>query len=237
MPGEIRINFLNFWGLAPSQLRQAKLPGVSGGGFQDTLVRGAINSVSGVARRGPLLRDSLDMISPPLGNLTLTGIIPGVRIRSPRPDFTIAAGITGSAGAIVNVGGGAGIYFWNKRPRGEVGLYGSLSVGMITNIGASIGDQLCLMFGPAGTVLAGDSITIGVDIDIGVISIGGMLILSAPPVSLSWPPTFTSWPPPAIIGWTPEVIGIGMTLTAGISALPVSYTVMPGRTWIKPLTP
>ncbi len=230
MPGELRINFRNFWGLAPSQLQRAPLPGVSGGGFQDTLLRGAIDNISGAARRGPLLRDSLNMISPPLGSISISGAIPGVRIRSPHPDFTIAAGITGSAGAGVNIGGGAGIYFWNKRPSGEVGLYGSLSVGMITNIGASIGDQLCLMFGTAAGVLAGDSIAIGVDIDIAVASVGGILILSAPPVTLGWPPTIGG-------PWVPEVIDIGMTLTVGVSALPVSYTVMPGRTWIRPLTP
>lgn len=230
MPGDLRVEFRNFWGLAPSQLRPARLPGASGGDFQDALLRRAIDHVSGVARRGPLLRDSLNMINPPHGRITLSGIIPDVRIRSPHPDFTIAAGITGSAGAGVNIGGGAGVYFWNKRPTGEVGLYGSLSAGMITNFAASLGDQLCLMFGPAGTVLRGDSITIGVDIGIGIASVGGILILSAPPVTLGWPP--------AIGGpWMPEVIGIGMTLTAGVSALPVSYTVMPGRTWIKPLTP
>jgi len=50
----------------------------------------------------------------------------------------------------------------------------------ITNIGASIGDQLCFLFGPAGTVLAGDSITVAVDVDIVMASVSGMLILSAP---------------------------------------------------------
>jgi hypothetical protein len=171
------------------------------------------------------------LITPPLGSISLLGAIPGVRIRSPSPDFTVAVGVTGSAGAGVQVGGGAGIYFWNKRPSGEIGVYGSFSVGMITNAGLSIGDQIALMFGSASSVLAGDSISLGVDIDIGFGSIGGQLILSAPPVSAGWPPTI------GLSGWTPEVIGIGLTLTVGISALPVSYSVMPGRTWIKPLTP
>lgn len=230
MPGQLKVNFKNFWGLSPAHFVKAKMPGASGGGFKDALLRGAIAGVSGVARRGPLLNDSLNMISPPLGTISLTGAIPGVKIRSPSPDFTIAVGITGSAGAGASVGGGAGVYFWNKRPGGEVGIYGSLSVGAVTNAGISIGDQICLMFGPAASVLAGDCITIGVDIDVGVVGIGGQLILSAPPVTSGWPPTIGG-------GWTPEVIGIGMTLTVGISALPVSYSVSPGRTWIKPLTP
>ncbi len=230
MPGQIRVNFKNFWGLDTTKMVKTKLPGASGGGFTDALLRTGISTVAGAAKRGQMLKDSLGMISPPSGSLSLLGSIPGVKFRSPSPDFTIAVGYTASAGAVVNVGGGAGVYFWNKKPSGEVGLYGSLSVGMVTNVGASIGDQICLLFGPAGSVLAGDSITLAVEIEIGVVSVGGQLILSAPPVSAGWPPTIGS-------GWTPEVIGIGVTMSMGISALPVSYSVMPGRTWTKPLTP
>jgi len=79
-------------------------------------------------------------------------------------------------------------------------------------------------------VLAGDSITVAVDVDIVMASVSGMLILSAPPVSLGWPPTLTG-------PWRPEVIGIGIALSVGISVLPVDISVMPGRTWIKPITP
>jgi hypothetical protein len=49
-------------------------------------------------------------------------------------------------------------------------------------------------------------------------------------VSAGWPPTLTG-------PWRPEVIGIGIALTVGISVLPVDISVMPGRTWIKPITP
>ncbi len=230
MPGQIRVNFRNFWGLDPTKFQRAKPPGRSGGSFQDTVLRGVIDNLSGAISRGPLLRSALGMITPPFGSISLSGVIPGVTIRSPRPDFTITAGVTGSAGAVLNFGAGGGVYFWNKSPSGEVGLYGGISVGVITNIGASIGDQFCLLFGPAGTVLAGDSITIAVDIDIVVASLSGMLILNAPPVSLGWPPSITG-------PWRPEVIGIGIALTVGISALPVDISVMPGRTWIKPITP
>jgi hypothetical protein len=229
MPGQISINFRNFWGLDPNKFERAQSPGRSGGSFQDSVLRGAIGTLAGTARRGPLLRSALSMITPPFGSISLSGIIPGVAIRSPWPDHTLTAGITAAGGAGVNFGGGAGFYFWNKRPGGEVGFYGGLSMGMITNIGASIGDQLCILFGPAGTVLAGDSITVAVDIDIVVAGVSGMLILSAPPVALGWPPTLTG-------PWRPEVIGIGMALSVGISALPVDISVMPGRTWIKPIT-
>ncbi|HUL08132.1 MAG TPA: hypothetical protein VLV76_17550 [Candidatus Acidoferrum sp.] len=230
MPGQISITFRNFWGLDPARFQRTQSPGRSGGSFQDSVLRGAIGALAGTAKRGPLLRSALGMITPPFGSISLSGMIPGVTIRSPRPDFTLTAGITAAGGAGVNFGGGAGMYFWNKSPSGEVGLYGGLSVGMITNIGASIGDQLCFLFGPAGTVLAGDSITVAVDVDIVMASVSGMLILSAPPVSLGWPPTLTG-------PWRPEVIGIGIALSVGISVLPVDISVMPGRTWIKPITP
>src|SRR5262249_54938313 len=157
------------------QFQRAQSPGRSGGSFQDSVLRGALGALAGTAKRGPLLRSALGMITPPFGTISLGGMIPGGSIRSPRPDFTLTAGITAAGGAGVNFGGGAGMYFWNKSPSGEVGLYGGLSVGMITNVGASIGDQLCILFGPAGTVLAGDSITVAVDVDIVMASLSGML--------------------------------------------------------------
>jgi hypothetical protein len=79
-------------------------------------------------------------------------------------------------------------------------------------------------------VLAGDSIAVSVDVGIDFATVSGMLILNAPPVSAGWPPTITG-------AWTPEVIGVGFGTSFGFSALPVDISVMPGRTWIKPLTP
>src|SRR5262245_52191362 len=135
MPGQMKINFKNFWGLDISKMVKVKRPGATGGSFQDTLLRGALTAVAPVAKRGALLNDSLNMISSPSGVISLLGSIPGVKFGSPSPDFTIAVGYTASAGAGVTVGGGAGVYFWNKKPSGEVGLYGSFSIGMMTNVG------------------------------------------------------------------------------------------------------
>lgn len=235
MPGQMRINFKGFPGLVPTQLQRARAPGVSGGAAQDTILRGAIGALAGTARRGPMLRGAQDMVTPPFGTITLGGLIPGITIRSPRPDFTIATGLTGSFGAELNFSAGGGVYFWNKTPGGEIGLYGSLSLGLVTNVGASIGDQFCIMFGKAADVLAGDCITISVDVGIDIFTMTGMLILNAPPISLGLPGT-PGWPPSITGPWKPEVIGVGIALAAGLSASPVDISVMPGRTWIKPLT-
>lgn len=144
-------------------------------------------------------------------------------------NFTIAVGLVASAGAGVAAGMGAGIYFWNKSPRGQIGLFGSISVGVITNIGFGAGDSFAYMFDSAPAALAGDAITLEVSVEVGPVSIAGQMFLTAPPVTL-WPPTITG-------PWVPEIIGVGFTLTAGISVAPVHIAVMPARTWIRPLTP
>jgi len=235
MPGQMRINFKGFSGLVPTQLQRARAPGTSGGAAQDAVLRAAIGALAGTAKRGPMLRGAQDMITPPFGTITLGGLIPGITIRSPLPDFTIAVGVAGGFGAVLNFSGGGGVYLSNKAPRGEVGLYGSLSLGLVANMGVSIGDQFCVMFGKPEDVLAGDSITISVDIGIDIFTMTGMLILNAPPVSVGLPGT-RSWPPSITGPWKPEVIGIGIAMSAGISAMPFDISVMPGRTWIKPVT-
>jgi hypothetical protein len=160
--------------------------------------------------------------------MTIAGMVGSIPIRR-SSDFTITAGFTASAGAVVSVGAGAGVYFWNKSPNGEVGLYGSLSVGLISNIGAGAGDAFAYLFDKAPTVLAGDIIALEVDIDIPPVTVGGQIFMTAPPVSI-WPPALTGT-------WTPEIVGVGFVVTAGVSALPVSVAVTPSRTWIQPITP
>jgi hypothetical protein len=49
MPGQLRVNFKNFWGLDTSKMVKMKLPGASGGGFTDALLRTGVSAVSGVA--------------------------------------------------------------------------------------------------------------------------------------------------------------------------------------------
>ncbi|MFA5120538.1 hypothetical protein [Zavarzinia sp.] len=227
MPGQTRITFRNFTGLDLSSARRVTPRRYKAPGFgEETLVRGALSALGGVSSIGGLLSGAAAAASSPPGSLTVSGIIPGVRIRVPAPDYTMAYGVTAGAGAGVAYGAGAGIYFWRKAAGGEVGLYGSLSVGVVSNIGVGAGGNFAFLFGPAPSMLAGDCITISVEIGIDVITVAGQLILNAPPVSLGMPPAITG-------AWSPEVIGIGYAVTAGMSALPADISVMPGRTWTR----
>jgi hypothetical protein len=230
MPGQIKITFKNFTYMDFSTAKKVKLPGKKSSlPGEETLLRGGVSALAEISSRKKMWKSALDIASPPTGVLSILGSIPGVKIRSGKPDFTLAVGGSMAAGGgAMNVASGAGVYFWNKSPTGEVGLYGSISIGAVTNLGVSIGDSLAYMFGKPGDVLTGDCITVSIDVGIDVVTLTGSLILSAPPVSL-WPPAITG-------AWTPEVIGIGFGLSVGMSALPADISVMPGRTWIKPVT-
>lgn len=229
MPGQTRITFRNFTGLDLSSGRRVTRPRYKSPAFgEETLLRGAISALGAVSDVGKLLGGAAGMATSPPGSLSVSGIIPGVRIRVPNPDFTITYGLTASAGASVAVGVGGGVYFWRKASGGEIGLYGSVAAGLITNAGVGAGYALAFLFDAAPTVLAGDCIILSVDVGIDIITVSGQLILNAPPVSLGWPPSITGV-------WNPEVVGIGFALTAGISALPVNISVMPSRTWTHPV--
>jgi hypothetical protein len=173
--------------------------------------------------------------------MTLSGAIPGTRMPS-ATQYTIAEGVSAGAGAGLAYSLGAGVYVWSKNPGFEVGLYGSISIGFVTNIGAGIGVQYAYLFGPAPSVLAGDSITVQVSADIGVASVGAFLILSAPPAglptpSLSSPVSLASWQAAltSMTSYTPTVIGVGFSASVGVSILPIDISVMPGRTWTVPV--
>ena len=230
MPGQMRVTFKNFTNLDFSTAQKVTPPGRKANfPGEETVIKGGLKGLAAVSNRGPLINGLLDAVNPPLATLTVAGSVPGAVIRSPAPDFTLTLGLTGSAGAGVAAGLGAGVYFWTKRPTGELGLYGSISLGVVGNMGASAGDQFGILFGPAPSVLAGDSITVSVDVGVDIFTFSGLMFMTAPPVTL-WPPALTG-------GWTPEIIGVGFALTAGVSVLPVDVSVMPGRTWIKPVTP
>jgi hypothetical protein len=169
----------------------------------------------------------LAFVAPPPAILRIIGTVSRIRVRS-RPDFTIAAGFVASAAAGVSAGLGGGVYFWNKRPSGEVGFFGTISIGAITSIGASAGDSLAYLFDAAPTVLAGDIIALEVDVEIPPVTVGGQIFFNAPPVSI-WPPAITG-------AWVPEIVGVGFQVTAGIGA-PIAIAVTPSRTWIQPFIP
>lgn len=230
MAGQMNITFRNFTGLDLASAVRATPNRYKPPGFgEETMVRAAIGAASTVSNVGKVAADILSMENARPGSVRVAGLIPGVRIRTPSPDITVAYGLTAGAAAGLAIGAGAGLYLWAKFPGAEIGLYNSISGGYATNIGVGAGGNLCVLFGPAPAVLAGDCITLSVDIGIDVITVSGQLILNAPPVSLGMPPRITG-------AWHPEVIGIGMALTAGISVLPANISVMPGRTWTRPLT-
>lgn len=235
MPGQLTVTFKGFTDanvlLNLPSAKKAKLPNAKPpGSIEETLIKTALGGVSIVSpSRGSRISSLLALMSPPSAAMKVLGTVSKLPIRSPVPDFTIAVGFIASAGAGVSAGLGGGVYFWNKKPSGEVGLFGSLSIGAISNIGISAGDSFAYLFGSASSVLAGDIITLEVDVEIPPITVGGQIFLTAPPATL-FPPTLTGT-------WIPEIVGVGFTLTAGISVLPINIAVTPSRTWIKPLTP
>jgi hypothetical protein len=193
---------------------------------QQTLIRGAIEALSTVSPARAGLLPSLATMASRSASINYIAAPALSVLRG--GEFTVAEGIVASGGAGLTAGLGAGVYAWMKRPGAELGLYGSISVGAMTNIGFGAGACVSLMFGPAPAVLGGDSIALEVDIGIDVITVSGLLYLSAPTVSSVWPPVIGP-------GYRPQVIGIGFQVTAGMSVLPANYAVSASRTWLRPV--
>lgn len=231
MPGQYKVTFKNFTYLDFSTAKKINVPKPKGNlPGEETLVRAGMSAIGAVSSKGGVMTSMLAVATSPVATLTVAGAVTGALIKSPAPDFTVTFGLAAQAGGGTTAGIGAGVYAWNKSPMGQVGLYGSVSLGYVTNVGVSVGDQICLLFGTPSSTLAGDSISLAVEMGIGVLTVSGIMILNAPPVTI-WPPSLS------IAGWTPQIIGVGFALSAGISALPADISVMPGRTWIKPVTP
>jgi hypothetical protein len=192
---------------------------------QQTLIRGAIEALSTISpARAGLLPSLATMASRSASISYIAG--PALSVLR-GGEFTVAEGFVGSGGAGLTAGLGAGVYAWMKRPGAELGLYGSISVGYMTNIGFGAGACVSLMFGPAPAVLGGDSIALEVDIGIDVITVSGLIYLSAPSVTSVWPPVIGP-------GYSPQVIGVGFQVTAGMSILPANIAVSASRTWLRP---
>lgn len=194
---------------------------------QQTLIRGAIDALATISPSRAGLLPSLAAMASRTPSINY---IAGPALSVLRGgEFTVAEGVVASGGAGITAGLGAGVYAWMKRPGAELGLYGSISVGAMTNIGFGAGACVSLMFGPAPAVLGGESIALEVDIGIDVMTVSGLLYLSAPTVTSVWPPTIGP-------GYSPQVIGIGFQVTAGMSVLPANYAVSASRTWLRPVT-
>ena len=232
MPGQLSIAFRGFdAGLLAANIGSAerlRFPPRRAPGFgEETVLRAGLEALAVASpARAPSIRTLFRLMAPPPATLRLLGSVPGAIIRIPSPDFTLTYGLTSAAGAIVTYSAGAGVYFWFKMPGAELGVYGSLAVGLMSNIGASATLNYSFLFDKAPTVLAGDLITLSVEIDVPPVSVGGQLFIMAPPVSL-WPPAITG-------AWTPQIVGIGFSIGIGISVFPVTVSVMPSRTWIRP---
>lgn len=232
MPGEITVAFRGFSdAIFAANLPRAvkttvpkhKPPGT----IEESIIKKSLEGAAMVSpKRAPVIHSLLSLITPPQALMKIIGAVGSVPIRR-TSNFTIATGFTASVAGVSAFGAGAGVYFWNKRPFGEVGVYGSLSVGMISNIGFGAGDAFAYLFDTAPSVLAGDAITLEVDVEIGPVTVGGQIFMTAPPIHL---------PSLSMTGaWVPEIVGVGFTVTAGLSAFPLNIAVMPTRTWIKPL--
>lgn len=230
MPGQITVTFRGFTdenvALNLPRSQRAKLPPRSApSSIEETLLRTALEAAALASTR---IRSLLALMASPPAVASIVGTVSRIRIRR-TPDFTIAVGYVAQVSAGMSAGLGGGMYYWNKRPRGEIGLYGTVSVGVITNIGFGAGDSFAYLFDAAPTVLAGDIIALEVDVEIGPVTVGGQIFMSAPPVTL-WPPTLTG-------PWVPEILGVGFQVTAGISVSPLAIAVTPSRTWIRPIFP
>jgi hypothetical protein len=231
MSGQVNVTFKIFTPIDFSGAQRLTGPGrTPPSSSQQSVLRAALRAFAAVSSKGPKVQSALALASPPPGTMSVGGTVSGAVIRRPLPDFTVTLGVTAAKGPGIALGLGGGVYFWNKSPGGEVGVYGSVSAGLITNVGAGVGDAVTYLFGPAPSVLAGDSITVSIDVGVDFLTFSGLMILSAPPVSAGWPPTISG-------AWKPEIIGVGFAMTAGFSVLPVDISVMPGRTWIRPLSP
>lgn len=193
---------------------------------QQTLIRGAIDALAAISPTRAGLLPSLAAMATTSASIRYMAAPALSVLRG--GEFTVAEGVVASAGAAITAGLGAGVYAWIKRPGAELGLYGSVSVGAMTNIGFGVGACVSLMFGAAPAVLGGDSIALEVDIGIDVMTVSGLLYLSAPSVTSVWPPVIGP-------GYSPQVIGIGFQLTAGMSVLPANYAVSASRTWLRPM--
>jgi hypothetical protein len=206
------------------QVRQRSAPSFG----SETLLTGAISAATAVSpSRTGVLPSMVSLLTPPVPTLRQV-MSPLLTVLRTGTDFTVTDGAVASAGAGITAGLGGGVYLWVRRPRPELGLYGSISVGAMTNIGFGAGACVSLLFGAAPSVLAGDCIALEADIGIDVVTVSGLIYLSAPTVTSVWPPVVTP-------GWTPQVIGIGFQLTAGMSVLPANYAVSASRTWIRPV--
>jgi hypothetical protein len=212
MDQNVRIDVTKVAGIDPRAIgtktriprQRTNLPG------EQSMIEAGIKAYAATHGTGSgVLLDALDFKSKPSLTVTTVGSIAKAPTR-PCTDFTIAAGPSISEGAGVSIDFAGGLYFWNKPLGGEVGLWGSIGVGAITNVGASLVAQIYYLFGPAPALLAGESWLVGVDIGGKLVTGGGYLVFA------------DSWPP--------QWIGVSFAIGVGVSILPYDIQIQGSHT-------
>lgn len=148
--------------------------------------------------------------------VTFTGGSP-LLFRLPRSTspFTLGIGSSASAFAGIGVSVGSGLYGSNSP---ELGIYDSFGGGIWSNAGVSGGMVVTYVFGPP-SAFGGMSWSIGVGCDIpGVgVGVGGALLFGA-----SGPPF--------------DFLGYCVSVSAGISLIPVEVSFQVSNTRLRPIT-
>lgn len=126
--------------------------------------------------------------------------------RTRRPAITVGLGPAVSGGTIAKVSGAHGIYFSST---GDIGMYGSMSVGVGVVAGFAITTQFTVVLGPPSKFL-GDCLAISFNLG-ELVSFGGALLMDIAP-------------PHRIFGAMIEV-GVGFGL------IPLEVTIDCQRSW------
>ncbi|MGO9228260.1 MAG: hypothetical protein ACLQKA_03480 [Bryobacteraceae bacterium] len=215
MISRIRVDLTRVSNLDLSQARRARLPARQAPAFgEQTALRAGLTAIAAAGR--PNSGAIEDLLAAQDASSVPVDLVGGIRGTS-RPsssDLTLALGETASAGAVISLSMGGGVYIW--IPKREIGLYGSVGVGLVTNAGFSGGIQVTVLFGPAPVYLGGESLAVGVEFSfpgLKVIGFGGFLLFSS------------TW----------ELRGFSYAMTGGLSAFPVDVTVQTSMTGLRPL--
>jgi len=181
------------------------------GGAEKTALGAAIDLWKLFFPQAEMFRDPMIISdTPPSVSIRKPSRVPvGVTPR-PKDEVTLALGMATTAFAVVGVSVSGGVY---GSTNGELGVYTGGSVGVWTNVGASVGPQYTMIFGPPSD-FAGVSWGVGCDLGAGIVGVGGMLLFTLPPY---------------------RCLGFSVSLAIGPTSLPYDVTVQAGITTTKPV--
>jgi hypothetical protein len=202
----------NFDIQANGQLLGAPPPHNPIGPVQKLALEGAIDLWKLVFPQAVLFREPINVAdNKPSVTIQKPSTVPVGLTPRAKDECTIALGITGSAFAVIGISISGGVY---GSTTGELGVFTGGSVGVWTNVGASLGPQYVMVFGPPSD-FAGVSFGVGCDIGVGLVGVGAMMLFSLPPI---------------------RCLGISVSLSLGTpGSLPFDVTAQIGITSTKPL--